>query len=155
MHADPNQAEHEVHNGAIGGMDSSYYAFCGVSHPPRHSLATSLMTDTPYRPRHGSDRPRVRRQRPAVSRPADVRLFKLTLRDLAYQTFFDQLLRVLLEFKSQPAVIILGAWSPQVALDLGYADPQIIHTPIAQCADSPSAVCDRLTPDSETSHTSA
>jgi len=60
---------------------------------------------------------------------------QLTRRDLAYQTFFDQLLRVLLEFKSQPAVVILGAWSPQVALDLGYADPQIIHTPIAQCVE--------------------
>lgn len=24
------QAEHNVLNGAIGGMDSSYYAFCGV-----------------------------------------------------------------------------------------------------------------------------
>jgi hypothetical protein len=54
------------------------------------------------------------------------------IRDLAYQQFFDQLLRVILEFHSEPAVIILGTWSPQVATDVGYADPQIIHLPNAQ-----------------------
>lgn len=26
------QADHEFMNGAIGGMDSSYYAFCGTHH---------------------------------------------------------------------------------------------------------------------------
>ena len=145
-----------MHNGAIGGMDSSYYAFCGVSLAPT-LISAALTPDTSHRPRHGPDHPRVRRQRPAVSSVWIGRsrcAAQLTRRDLAYQAFFDQLLRVLLEFKSQPAVVILGAWSPQVALDLGYADPQIIHTPIAQCVQTCTAQ-DILTPGSETSHTSA
>lgn len=46
-------------------------------------------------------------------------------------------MRVLLEFPSQPAVLILGAWSPQVAQDQGYADPQVVHLPIAHYYDIP------------------
>lgn len=59
------------------------------------------------------------------------------IRDNIYQAFFDQLLRVLSEFRSQPAVVILGAWSPQVAQDVGYADPQLVHLPIAHYYDIP------------------
>jgi hypothetical protein len=61
----------------------------------------------------------------------------LTLRTIGYQEYFDQLMRVLLEFPSQPAVLILGAWSPQVAQDQGYADPQVVHLPIAHYYDIP------------------
>lgn len=39
--------------------------------------------------------------------------------------------------KSQPAVVILGAWAPQVAIDQGYNDPQIPHVPIAMYYDIP------------------
>lgn len=57
--------------------------------------------------------------------------------DPVFQTFFDQLLRVLLEFKSSPAIVILGAWAPQVAQDVGYGDPQIVHLPLAHYYDIP------------------
>lgn len=57
--------------------------------------------------------------------------------DPVYQAFFDQLLRVLLEFKSLPAVVVLGAWAPQVAQDQGYDDPQTVHLPIATYLDVP------------------
>jgi len=62
---------------------------------------------------------------------------QLINRDNIYQAFFDQLLRVLSRFKNQPAIIILGAWSPQVAQDVGYADPQMVHLPIAHYYDIP------------------
>ena len=62
---------------------------------------------------------------------------ELIIRDNIYQAFFDQLLRVLSRFKNQPAIIILGAWSPQVAQDVGYADPQMVHLPIAHYYDIP------------------
>lgn len=44
---------------------------------------------------------------------------------------------MLLEFESQPAVVILGAWAPQVAQDQGYADPQTLHVPVASYYDIP------------------
>lgn len=66
------------------------------------------------------------------------------LSDPVYQTFFDQLLRVLLEFESQPAIVILGSWSPQVAQDQGYGDPQIVHLPIAHYYDIPYVSLKRL-----------
>jgi hypothetical protein len=74
-----------------------------------------------------------RTSRPAL---ADARA-RARISDIIYQSYFDQLLRVLLEFKSQPAVVILGAWSPQVAQDQGYGDPQIVHLPIAHYYDIP------------------
>jgi len=57
--------------------------------------------------------------------------------DDIYETFYDQLLRVLLEFESGPAIVILGTWAPQVAQDVGYADPQIVHLPAAHYYDVP------------------
>ena len=63
--------------------------------------------------------------------------YQLINRDNIYQAFFDQLLRVLSRFKNQPAIVILGAWSPQVAQDVGYADPQMVHLPIAHYYDIP------------------
>lgn len=97
----------EIENGAIGGMDSSYYAFCGTRHIPPDVDLIILEFD-------------VNDQTSAI-----------------YQHFFDQLLRVLLELPSQPAVVILGAWSPLVAQDQGYADPQVVHLPIAHYYDIP------------------
>lgn len=98
---------HQIENGAIGGMDSSYYAFCGTRHIPAD---------------------------------VDLIILEFDVNDQAssiYQHFFDQLLRVLLELPSQPAVVILGAWSPLVAQDQGYADPQVVHLPIAHYYDIP------------------
>lgn len=54
-----------------------------------------------------------------------------------YMHFFDQLIRVLLELPSEPALIILGAWAPRVAQDQGWADPQVFHVPIANYFDVP------------------
>ncbi|WWC91519.1 uncharacterized protein L201_006465 [Kwoniella dendrophila CBS 6074] len=107
-------ADHEFMNGAIGGMDSSYYAFCGTHH---------IATDT------------------------DLIVLEFDVNDqadLLYQAFFDQLLRALSEFKTQPAILILGAWSPQVAQDQGYGDPQIVHAPISQYYDVPYLSMKRL-----------
>lgn len=64
--------------------------------------------------------------------------------DQIYQTFFDQLLRVLLEFQSQPAVLILGSWAPRIAQGRGYADSQLIHLPIAMYYDIPYMSLKRL-----------
>ncbi|KAL7421533.1 hypothetical protein Q5752_003302 [Cryptotrichosporon argae] len=97
----------EFMNGAIGGMDSSYYAFCGTHH---------------------------------IALDVDLIVLEFDVNDqtdIIYQSFFDQLLRVLLEFQSQPAVVILGSWSPQVAQDVGYGDPQMVHLPIAHYYDIP------------------
>ncbi|EIW71857.1 hypothetical protein TREMEDRAFT_38095 [Tremella mesenterica DSM 1558] len=109
----PN-SHHEFLNGAIGGMDSSYYAFCGTHHIADDTDLIVLEFDV-------NDQP-----------------------DDIYQAFFDQLLRVLSEFTSQPAVVILGAWAPQVAQDVGYADPQMIHLPIAHYYDIPYISMKRL-----------
>ncbi|KAL1412111.1 hypothetical protein Q8F55_003110 [Vanrija albida] len=104
----------EVMNGAIGGMDSSYYAFCGTHHIDPDVDLIVLEFDV-------NDQP-----------------------DAVFQTFFDQLLRVLLEFRSQPAIVILGAWAPQVAQDVGYGDPQIVHLPLAHYYDIPYISLKRL-----------
>ncbi|KAJ9116977.1 hypothetical protein QFC22_004635 [Naganishia vaughanmartiniae] len=61
-----------------------------------------------------------------------------------YQHFFDQLLRALLTLPSQPAVIILGAWAPSIAQDQGYADPQLVHLPIASYYDIPYVSMKRM-----------
>lgn len=58
-------------------------------------------------------------------------------RDFLYQAFFAQLLRVLLELESRPAILILGAWGPWVAEGKGYDDPQTVHLPIATYLDVP------------------
>ncbi|GMK57298.1 hypothetical protein CspeluHIS016_0401320 [Cutaneotrichosporon spelunceum] len=94
-------------NGALGGMDSSYYSFCGTHHIPPDLDLIVLEFDV-------NDEP-----------------------DPIYQQFFDQLLRVLLEFETQPAVVILGSWAPLIAQDVGYADPQIVHLAIAVYYDIP------------------
>ncbi|OXC65398.1 hypothetical protein C361_02228 [Cryptococcus neoformans Tu259-1] len=100
-------ADHEFMNGAIGGMDSSYYAFCGTHHIAADSDLIILEFDV-------NDQ-----------------------NDVLYETFFDQLLRALSEFQNEPAILILGAWAPQIAQDQGYGDPQVVHSPIALYYDVP------------------
>lgn len=109
-----------------------------------------IRTDTSYSVRRGPHRPRIRRQRSSVRlSPLPNILLTNTSTSLArslarppassalYQHFFDQLLRALLDLPSSPALIILGAWAPAVALDQGYADPQLVHAPIAMYYDIP------------------
>ncbi|WVN89227.1 uncharacterized protein L203_104445 [Cryptococcus depauperatus CBS 7841] len=106
--------KHFQRNGAIGGMDSSYYAFCGAHHIAANTDLVILEFDV-------NDQT-----------------------DPLYQTFFDQLLRALSEFESEPAILILGAWGPLVAQDQGYGDPQIVHAPIALYYDVPYLSLKRL-----------
>nr|ODN87605.1 hypothetical protein L203_03384 [Cryptococcus depauperatus CBS 7841] len=108
------EADHSFRNGAIGGMDSSYYAFCGAHHIAANTDLVILEFDV-------NDQT-----------------------DPLYQTFFDQLLRALSEFESEPAILILGAWGPLVAQDQGYGDPQIVHAPIALYYDVPYLSLKRL-----------
>ncbi|KDN43163.1 hypothetical protein RSAG8_06316, partial [Rhizoctonia solani AG-8 WAC10335] len=94
-------------NGAIGGMDSSYYAFCGTHHVPLDVDLVILefdVNDQPY---------------------------------LNYTIYFDQLLRIVLEFPNQPAVLVVGAWGPQLSFDTGYMDPSVTHLPAVQYYDVP------------------
>lgn len=51
--------------------------------------------------------------------------------------YFDQLLRIILEMPSQPAVLILGVWAPVLGKDRGFLDPQRIHLPAALYYDVP------------------
>ncbi|ODN76243.1 hypothetical protein L202_06166 [Cryptococcus amylolentus CBS 6039] len=107
-------ADHQFKNGAIGGMDSSFYAFCGAHHIPEDTDLVILEFDV-------NDQ-----------------------NDPLYEAFFDQLLRALSEFPSEPAILVLGAWCPQVAHDQGYGDPQIVHSPIALYYDVPYVSMKRL-----------
>ncbi|QRV99524.1 carbohydrate esterase family 16 protein [Ceratobasidium sp. AG-Ba] len=94
-------------NGAIGGMDSSYYAFCGTHHVPQDVDLLILefdVNDQPY---------------------------------LNYTIYFDQLLRIALEFPNEPAVLVVGAWGPQLSFDYGYMDPSVTHLPAVQYYDIP------------------
>ncbi|CEL56644.1 hypothetical protein RSOLAG1IB_07970 [Rhizoctonia solani AG-1 IB] len=94
-------------NGAIGGMDSSYYAFCGTHHVPSDVDLVILefdVNDQPY---------------------------------LNYTIYFDQLLRIVLEFPNKPAVLVVGAWGPQLSFDYGYMDPSVTHLPAVQYYDVP------------------
>ncbi|KAG9101143.1 hypothetical protein FRC06_003321 [Ceratobasidium sp. 370] len=96
-----------VTNGAIGGMDSSYYAFCGTHHVPLDVDLVILefdVNDQPY---------------------------------LNYTIYFDQLLRIVLEFPNEPAVLVVGAWGPQLSFDYGYMDPSVTHLPAVQYYDVP------------------
>ncbi len=61
----------------------------------------------------------------------------LLTRTQAYETFFDQLNRILLELPSQPALLILGMWSPLVAAGQGYGGPGVVHLPIGHYYDVP------------------
>ncbi|QRV85463.1 carbohydrate esterase family 16 protein [Ceratobasidium sp. AG-Ba] len=100
-------------NGAIGGMDSSYYAFCGTHHVPQDVDLLILefdVNDQPY---------------------------------LNYTIYFDQLLRIALEFPNEPAVLVVGAWGPQLSFDYGYMDPSVTHLPAVQYYELTS---DRIKP---------
>ncbi len=65
-------------------------------------------------------------------------------RSFDFQVFFDQLLRVMLELPSQPAVLILGTWSPKIGQEQGYGDPSLAHLPISHYYDVPYITMKRL-----------
>ncbi|KAG8907442.1 hypothetical protein FRB99_004237 [Tulasnella sp. 403] len=97
----------DVQNGAIGGMDASYYAFCGTNH---------------------------------VDPDVDIVILEFDANDQPNQEFvlyFDQLVRVVLAFPSNPAIVILGTWGPLLGHDLGFLTPAWPHLPVALYYDLP------------------
>ncbi|KAG8880152.1 hypothetical protein FRB97_001041 [Tulasnella sp. 331] len=96
-----------IRNGAIGGMDSSYYAFCGMNHLPPDVDIVILEFDV-------NDQP-----------------------SKDFIIYFDQLVRVVLSLPSNPAILILGAWGPLISYDLGSLTPLVPHLPSAHYYDIP------------------
>lgn len=75
-----------------------------------------------------------------IPQDVDLIILEFDLNDQAtpaYLAFFDQLLRILLQLPSSPAILILGAWSPLIAQNQGYGDPQVAHLPVAHYYDVP------------------
>lgn len=62
---------------------------------------------------------------------------KLTHSDPAWLSHFELLIRSLLVRPEEPAVIILGHFSPQVHSQNGFAGPELLHTVVAQFYDVP------------------
>jgi hypothetical protein len=62
---------------------------------------------------------------------------KLILSDPAWLDHFELLVRSILVRPDQPAVIILGHFSPQVQAQNGFAGPELLHTVVAQFYDVP------------------
>ncbi|GFZ44294.1 hypothetical protein JCM24511_02016 [Saitozyma sp. JCM 24511] len=125
------QSKVELSNGAVGGTDSSYHSFCGVR---GGFSSTTFQADAYFQTHH-------------IAHDSDLIILDFDVNDQpekAYQQFFDQLLRVLLELDHEPAVVILGAWAPLVAKDYGYGDSVIVHLPIAHYYDVPYISLKRL-----------
>lgn len=59
------------------------------------------------------------------------------LSDAGWLTHFELLVRSILVRPEQPAVIILGHFSPQVQSQNGFAGPELLHTVVAQFYDVP------------------
>lgn len=97
----------ELTNGAVKRTDSAYYAYCSAHHLPDTADIVILEFD-------GSD-------------PND--------RD--WLAYFEQLVRSVLTRPEQPAVIILGHFSPQVQAQYGFAGPELLHNAVAQFYDLP------------------
>ncbi|KIO29582.1 hypothetical protein M407DRAFT_167269 [Tulasnella calospora MUT 4182] len=97
----------EVKNGAIGGMDASYYAFCGMNH--LHDDVDIVILEFDVNDQANRE----------------------------YAVYFDQLVRIVLSWSSSPAVIILGTWGPLIAHDLGSLTPMWAHLPVAHYYDIP------------------
>ncbi len=57
--------------------------------------------------------------------------------DPQWLTHFELLVRSILVRPDQPAVIILGHFSPQIQAQNGFAGPELLHTVVAQFYDVP------------------
>ena len=57
--------------------------------------------------------------------------------DPQWLSHFELLVRSLLVRPDEPAVIILGHFSPQIQAQNGFAGPELLHTVVAQFYDVP------------------
>ncbi|KAF9511058.1 hypothetical protein BS47DRAFT_1319292 [Hydnum rufescens UP504] len=97
----------ELTNGARRRTDSSYFSYCNSHHLPDKTDLVILEFDTDDQ------------------------------QDEAWMGHFELLVRSILIRPEQPAVIILGHFSPQLQGIHGYAGPEQLHTSVAQFYDVP------------------
>ncbi|KAG9046394.1 cap64-like protein [Tulasnella sp. UAMH 9824] len=97
----------ELTNGAMRRTDSAYFSFCSGHHLPDQTDLVIL--------EFAADDPN----------------------DPAWLDHFDLLVRSILQRPDQPAVLILGHFSPQVHGIHGYNDPLHLHNLVAQFYDVP------------------
>ncbi|KAK8850365.1 hypothetical protein IAR55_004283 [Kwoniella newhampshirensis] len=97
----------ELTNGATTKTDSAYYAYCNSHHLPDKTDLVILEFDA-----------------------ADPN-------DPEWLQHFELLVRSVLVRPDQPAVIILGHFSPQVQAQNGFAGPELLHNVVAQFYDVP------------------
>lgn len=99
--------DNELTNGAVPKTDSAYYAYCSQHHLPDTTDLVILEFD-------GSDP-----------------------NDKDWLAYFEQLVRSVLVRPEQPAVVILGHFSPQAQAQYGFAGPELLHNAVAQFYDIP------------------
>ncbi|WVO17870.1 hypothetical protein L204_105568 [Cryptococcus depauperatus] len=97
----------ELTNGASRRTDSAYFAYCSMHHLPDQTDLVILEFD--------------------ASDPNDPE----------WLAHFELLVRSILVRPDQPAVIILGHFSPQIQVQNGFAGPEMLHTIVAQFYDVP------------------
>ncbi|KZV90938.1 hypothetical protein EXIGLDRAFT_676605 [Exidia glandulosa HHB12029] len=97
----------ELTNGAMRRTDSAYFSFCHALHLPDQTDLVVLEFD--------AEDPN----------------------DPAWIDHFELLVRSILVRRDQPAVIILGHFSPQIQGIHGFAGPELLHTLVAQYYDVP------------------
>ncbi|KZT36267.1 hypothetical protein SISSUDRAFT_1050118 [Sistotremastrum suecicum HHB10207 ss-3] len=97
----------ELTNGAMRKTDSSYYAFCNSHHVPDHTDLVILEFD--------SDDPA----------------------EAEWRNHFELLMRSLLTRPDQPAVLVLGHFSPHRQAQYGYHGAEVLHSSVAQFYDVP------------------
>ncbi|CAD6573799.1 MAG: Cap64p [Tremellales sp. Tagirdzhanova-0007] len=100
-------AASELTNGAARRTDSAYFAYCSMHHLPDETDLVILEFD--------------------ASDPNDPQ----------WLSHFELLVRSILVRPDQPAVIILGHFSPQIQAQNGFAGPELLHTVVAQFYDVP------------------
>ncbi|KIO11256.1 hypothetical protein M404DRAFT_13390 [Pisolithus tinctorius Marx 270] len=97
----------ELTNGAMRRTDSGYFGFCSAHHVPEHTDLVILEFD------------------------ADDKGDQYSMEN------FELLVRSLLDRPDQPAVLVLGHFSPQVHDEYGFAGPEHWHNIVAQFYDVP------------------
>ncbi|KAH8112798.1 Cap64 protein [Phellopilus nigrolimitatus] len=97
----------ELTNGAMRRTNSAYFSFCNEHHLPDVTDLVILEFD--------------------VDDPNDE----------AWRAHFELLVRSILVRPDQPAVIILGHFSPQIIETYGFHGPEVMHSVVAQFYDVP------------------
>ncbi|KAG8899281.1 cap64-like protein [Tulasnella sp. 403] len=97
----------ELTNGAMRKTDSAYFSFCNAHHLPDQTDLVIL--------EFASDDPK----------------------DPAWIDHFDLLIRAILQRPDQPAVLVLGHFSPQVHAVHGFNDASQLHAIVSQFYDVP------------------